>query len=378
MKIFIVYDCIYPYVRGGVEKRNWEIARRLALKNEVHLIGLKWWKGPATINREEVFLHGVAPPIELYNKKGKRRIFEAVYFSFHLFFFLMKERFDLIECSEFPFLPIFVCKFYSLLKRKTFTATWYEVWGDYWYGYVGRIKGIAGKAIEWLASRMPEKIIANSENTKIKLIAGGIKKEKIIVIANGIDLKEIYSIPFSEKKFDVLFVGRLIKEKNIDVLIESISIARKSFPLISCGIIGEGPEKKKLIALRNKFDLEKNIGFFGEVKEDREIISLMKSAKLFVLPSTREGFSIAVLEAGACGLPVITVRHENNAAMELIEEGKNGFIVELNAKRIAEKIILLLKNPSLQKKMSAETKKNLEPYDWKKITAETEKIYLKN
>ena len=375
MKILIVYDCIYPFVKGGVEKRNWEIAKRLAERNEVHLIGLKWWEGNSTIKKENVFLHGIAPATGLYNEKGKRKAFEAIYFSFHLFFFLMRERFDLIECSEFPFIPVFVCKFYSLLRKKPFTATWYEVWGNYWYEYAGNVKGIFGKKIEWIASRLPEKIIANSNTTKRKLIEEGIRKEKITVITNGIDLKEINSIAPSGKKFDVIFVGRLMKEKNIDVLIEGISIVKKTLPTISCGITGEGPEKNELIELRNKLNLKNNIEFIGEVKEDKEIIALMKSAKVFVLPSSREGFSIALLEARASGLPVITVRNENNAATELVKEGKDGFIIELNAERIAEKIILLLKNPSLQKKMSIEAGKNLEKYDWKLLALKTEKIY---
>jgi hypothetical protein len=59
MKIAVVYDVIYPYVKGGVEKRVWDLAVRLACRgHEVHLYGMKFWDGEDIINHEGVFLHG--------------------------------------------------------------------------------------------------------------------------------------------------------------------------------------------------------------------------------------------------------------------------------------------------------------------------------
>ncbi len=68
----------------------------------------------------------------------------------------------------------------------------------------------------------------------------------------------------------------------------------------------------------------------------------MKSARVFVLPSDREGFGLVVLEANACGLPVITVRRPDNAAQNLVVEGKNGFIAELDDADLARTILLVL------------------------------------
>ena len=72
----------------------------------------------------------------------------------------------------------------------------------------------------------------------------------------------------------------------------------------------------------------------------------MKSSKVFVLPSTREGFGIVVIEANACGIPVITINHKDNAARDLIEEGKNGFVCQLNEEEIAKRIKRILINNS--------------------------------
>ena len=62
MKIAFVYDVIYPCVKGGVEKRVWELAVRLAKRgHEVHLFGMKFWEGEAVIKKDDVIIHGVCP-----------------------------------------------------------------------------------------------------------------------------------------------------------------------------------------------------------------------------------------------------------------------------------------------------------------------------
>jgi len=81
-----------------------------------------------------------------------------------------------------------------------------------------------------------------------------------------------------------------------------------------------------------------------------------------------------VIEANACGIPVITIDHKDNAAKDLIKEGKNGFVCRLDEKEIAKKIIRILKNNSsleMQKVCIDLVKK----YDWDKIVDEIEKVY---
>jgi len=102
----------------------------------------------------------------------------------------------------------------------------------------------------------------------------------------------------------------------------------------------------------------------------------MKSSKVFVLPSTREGFGIVVIEANACGIPVVTVDHKDNAAKDLIEEGKNGFVCQLNEEEIAKRIMRILENNS-GRKMKEVCMDLAKKYDRDKIVDEIEGVYLK-
>ena len=130
--------------------------------HEVHIYGMKYWKGNEIIKKEDVYLHGVCKPPGLYTKKGRRSIKGALWFSIKLIRPLLKENFDIIDCQQFPYLPCFPTKAISILKNTSLIITWHEVWGDYWYEYLGTV-GIFGKWIEKICSKLTDKNIAVSE-----------------------------------------------------------------------------------------------------------------------------------------------------------------------------------------------------------------------
>lgn len=368
MRIAFVYDAVYPWIKGGAEKRIYEIGRRLADRgHEVHWFGVKWWDGKKTIEQDGVLLHGVCEPMPLY-VDGRRSIKEAVYFATRLFPELMKYRFDVIDCQQFPYFPCFVSKIQSLLKKSNFFITWHEVWGNYWYEYLG-FKGLFGKLIERFTANITDRIIAVSEKTKKDLEDLGVKD--ICVVPNGIDFRKIESIDALDKDSDVIFVGRLIREKNVDILIKAVRLIKEEIPDIKCVIVGDGPEKEKLMKLSQDLGVDSNIEFTGFLKRYEDVIAYMKSSKIFVLPSTREGFGIVALEANACGLPVITVKHEKNAAADLVKDG-GGYVCELGEKDIAEKIILGLEKGKFMKQKCLE---NARKYDWDRIVDMAELFY---
>ena len=373
MKIAFIYDAVYPWVKGGAEKRVYELAKRLAQRgHEVHWYSIGWWwpeQGQKDITMDGIILHGVSKPIELYSD-DRRSIKEAILFSLKLFKPLWKESFDVVDCQGFPFFSCFTAKIHSLMGKSNLIITLHEVWGDYWYQYLGK-PGIFGKIIERIMLGLTDNIITVSKKTK-KDLKKIIKSENSIVISNGIDFNHITKIQPSNEKSSVIFAGRLIKEKNVDVLIKSIKIVKKKIPDIKCLIIGEGPEELKLKKLVAELQIEDNIIFKGFMKNYDDLIGYMKSSKVLVLPSTREGFGIVVIEANACGIPVIVVDHEMNAALDLVHDGENGFKTKLSPVDMADNIIKSIEREEENKEKYIEISAE---YDWNNVVDSLEKVY---
>lgn len=371
MKIAFVYDAIYPYVKGGAEKRIYDISRRLTAKgHEVHVFGMKFWKGHSVIKQEGITYHGVCRPLRLYGPGGRRSIISSLYFATRLLPPLLRERFDLIDCQNFPYFSCLAAKIVSRANKIPLVITWHEVWDDYWAQYLGRIRGGFGRRIERMTVKLADRIIAVSEQTREDLISIGADHKKIDVIPAGINLAEVKKAKPAKKKFDVLFVGRLIKEKNVHVLLRSLKSAGQG---ISCGIIGEGPEKKRLELLAGK--LGANVEFLGFVEKHEEVLGYMKSSKVLVLPSAREGFGIVLVEANACGTPVITLDAPKNASKHLVENGRNGFVAGFA--EFPARIAQLTSDRKLRRRMSAASRKMAEKYDWEFILPKVLGVYGK-
>ena len=205
MKIAYVYDAVYPWVKGGAEKRIYEISKRLVQKgHEVHWYGLKWWEGEKDIVvKDGIHLHGIGRWDNLY-VNGRRSIKEGLYFGFKTLTGL-KGDFDVIDCQEFPYFSCFSAKVHSLLNKSKLVITWHEVWGDYWFEYLGK-KGIFGWSVEKLTTKLTEGNVAVSERTKEDLERIGVKGG-VHVIPNGIDFGRIEKVKPSEEESDVIFLS---------------------------------------------------------------------------------------------------------------------------------------------------------------------------
>jgi len=153
----------------------------------------------------------------------------------------------------------------------------------------------------------------------------------------------------------ILFVGRLAPEKNVPALIKALAIVVKKYPNTVLMIVGDGPERKKLEKLVAKLELENNVVFIGAVKPDK-VVNYYGLCDTLVLPSNFEGWGRVVVEACACGKPVIMT--DVGCAGEVIINGKSGLVVPVgNVEALAEKLIYLINNVSIAKKMGKTGKK---------------------
>ncbi|MBT7281617.1 glycosyltransferase family 4 protein [archaeon] len=351
MRIAFVSDAVYPYHKGGKEKRIFEISTGLAKKgHDVHIYTMKWWKGPQIKKENGLTLHAISPYYKLYKKDGTRSITQALLFTAHLPK-LISEKFDIIEVDHMPYFPIFPTWLISKIKRKPFFVTWHEYWGNYWFDYLGS-KGIFGYIIENISAKLSTNINVVSRLTQRRLRK--VTKNKMNYSPNGIDFNLIKKSK-KKKSFDLLFAGRMIKEKNVSFLIDQV---KSDYTL---GIIGSGPELEKIKAKSKQYP---NIEVLGMLPKIEDVYGYMKSAKLFAFPSEREGFGIAPLEAMACGTPTLVLKARDNASMYLVD--KEFIATKENFKA---KIDKFLKNP---KKINFEIKN----YFWENIINNLESNYM--
>jgi glycosyltransferase involved in cell wall biosynthesis len=376
LKLAFVYDALYPYQKGGAERRYHELAQRLRHRHEVHHITWQWWDGPAVVERDGVTLHGVARPPAMYGHDGKRTVREALAFSARLVPAVLRERFDVIDCSATPYLPLCAAFPSARVRSSPMVATWHEYWGEHWHEYLPGRQAVAriARATEWLSAPMADETVAVSRFTATELQRRLPRRAPPRVVENGVDLAAINAAPKARAGADVIFVGRLIDEKRVHVLLRAIALVRAEHPGVTCDIVGEGPERQKLEYLARELQLSENVRFLGTLDE-QSLYGRLKAARVFALPSVREGFGIAVVEAQAAGAVPVVARAAYSAAPSLIDEGRTGLVCGPDAESFAHAIVGLLADDPGREGMAAAARAAAAVRGWDRIADEMDDVY---
>ena len=234
----------------------------------------------------------------------------------------------MVEADQFPNFHIFALRVVTWLKRKRLTVTWHEVWGPaYWQEYLGPL-GRVGWLVEWLSMRVPDQLIAASPQTaeRLREILGD--RASIAAVPNGIDLAGIRNSYPDSERVDLVTVGRLLPHKNVDLLLECVALLRAEGLPVTCRVIGDGPQRDALHKRAEELGLTDAVDFRHDVWEQKDVYALMKAARVAVFPTAREGFGIAVLEAIACCLPVVTTSAPDNLARHLVDRSASGVVCD--------------------------------------------------
>jgi glycosyltransferase involved in cell wall biosynthesis len=183
-----------------------------------------------------------------------------------------------------------------------------------------------------LMVRLAGRLVAITGESHRQYLKVGVDPRRICAIPNGIDtgrfspstprekgaLRERLALPPRDPI--VVFAGRLIPLKRVDALIQACHAVRTVAPF-QCLVVGDGPERTTLQALAHQLDLHDRVRFVGQVPD---VCPYYQAADVFVLPSTREGLSVALLEAMSCGLcPLVSGLPGNR---ELVQHGLNGLV----------------------------------------------------
>jgi len=186
-------------------------------------------------------------------------------------------------------------------------------------------------------------------------------------IPNGIDLS-MFEIQ-EKRNYDkqIIFAGRLSKEKGIKTLIE---ICKKLPDEIHLVIVGEGPEIDNIKKIESEHN---NVHYLGS-KNNQETISLIKGSDLLIQPSLSEGISTTILEAMACKTTIVASNVGGN--IELIQDQESGILVEPeDHEMFCEKIIELISNPDIRNKVSTLAYENVKRYDWEIVGKQYLELY---
>lgn len=371
MRVAFVSNVVYPFVTGGSEKRIHEIGTRLAKRgHDVTIYGRHFWEGPEEITYEGMTLHAVAPEAELYNG-DRRSISEAIDFAARAFLPLRKQfqadAHDLVVANVFPYFPVLSTKLGTLQTDTPLVTTWHEVWGEYWDKYLGHIAPF-GKAVEQVTARTPQHAIAVSGITADRLSKIGADLDEIKIVPNGIDVEQIENASLPNKSYDVLFAGRLIDHKRVDILLESFDTLAKEYD-ITLGVIGDGPEKVRLEGQREQLANADRVDFLGFLDEYEDVLGHMRAAEIFCSPSTREGFGLTFAEAMAADCTVIAADHPDSAGEEVIADA--GFLTDPTVPALTDTLRQSLKGAQPEQ----EPRERARLFDWDSVAGQAERAF---
>jgi len=235
------------------------------------------------------------------------------------------------------------------------------------------------KYVNWYYNQC-DFVTAPSETVFTEMIEHGFFKPHQ-VMSNQIDLavfkpSEIrrpeLKKEFNLSDFTVIYAGRLGDEKKVDVIIRAIALVKEFVPNINFAIAGHGSAENRLKALTKKLHLENEVKFFGTLSKIK-LARLYNAADVFTIASTSESQSMVLLQAMACGLPVIGV--DWRALPEYINR-HNGYVIKPNDPMpMADKIIHLSRHADERKLLGDGGLKYVEQFSAENIADKWEKLY---
>jgi glycosyltransferase involved in cell wall biosynthesis len=278
-------------ITGGVESRAFYVAKELARRHKVFVITSRRPGSNLYDSFCGITIMRVGKPYP-YTQSGHipARLRFSISASMAARKLVGKEKIDVVDGYNFFTYPVPI---YATLWRKAKGfLTYHEVWVGSWIKNTGTKLGIFGEIFErkilLLARLMKIPIIAVSGFTRDALTKAGADPKRVVVINNGVELSRYGSIrAIKAKQPTVCFIGRLTKNKRVEDLVKSVSIARKKIKDIRCVIVGIGPELDNLRKLATKLRLSKNIHFEGFVDDHKDVLKMMKSSTVFCSPDRK-------------------------------------------------------------------------------------------
>lgn len=376
MKILLVSE-YFPRsadceVRGGVEARAFYIARELARTHEVHVLCAREPDEPVEEQIAGVHVRRCGP-VRPYSQAGSL----AARAAFLKAAIEAGRRIDADLVDGYNFLAYVVATRIAHARSIPRIATYHDVWLGEWIKNLGLVSGVLGEITErYVLAQRWDQIIAVSEATRTKLAQTG-QAAPVDVVYNGISLEDFARVrgPKYEQP-TICYVGRLVRYKRVDDLLHALVEVRKIVPDVRLKIVGSGPDSELLKGLSTRLGLDHNVEFLGFVQKHRDVLEVMVRSQMLCLPSSVEGFGMAVIEAMACGTPVVASALA--PIREITREGQGALLFPSgNVPQLAAHLTSLLTDKTLHAQRTAQALALAADYDWTPLAKKTEGIYAR-
>lgn len=358
MKIAILVDLFPPKWVAGTEIATYHMAKHLArCGHEVHVITSLDEGQPEESYERGFYIHRL--------HRTRNRFISPFVFCIDIVKTVQRINPDIVHAQS---LAIAVP---SLITKKFYKIP-YVVWGQ---GSDVYLPEPLTKMTSRTVMKNADSVIALTEDMKQTMWS--IYDRDIVVIPNGVELKE-YTNETSVKVINdagkrILFVGRLHQVKGVRYLLQAMKIVHKKMHDVQLILVGDGEEREHLEFLTADLAIKECVEFAGKVPHEKVQV-YMNQAEVFVLPSLSEGFPVTIIEAMACGLPIVATRVRG--VSEIIEDGINGYLVDpKDPVQIARALLKILDNEYLRKEMSSNNREEAKKYSWDEIAVKLEKTY---
>lgn len=371
-----------PLIIGGIAPHVYELSRHLKDEwTEIHVVTNSAPQSPILETEKGVFVHRVNSYENLTDFEDWVLQFNLAIVDYVKTQLLGNVRFDFIHAHDWlvGYAAILLRHQLNLPLVTTIHATEY---GRNQGLFTPQQQGI--HSIENELVSLSDKVIVCSSYMKHEVCnVHAIDEQKLEVIPNGIDLRslqlkephtfqrELYAQ--AEEKI-VLFIGRLVKEKGVQVLLKSAREVLLAIPDCKFIIAGRGPMLSELESMAS--DINSQVLFTGFIK-NQEKNFLLEIADLCVFPSLYEPFGIVAIEAMGSGTPIVV--SDVGGLAEIVEDGRTGLTsVPGDSYILAENILRILQDSSLASSIAEAGRTETElHYDWRSIALRTKEVYSK-
>lgn len=374
MRILFVYPTIYPDFIGGVEHRNYELAAALARRG--HKVTLAGLCNRPLADSPQLAVVAMGTLGDLYNTKGRRSTRQALRFA-RLVPRLDLRPYDVVETANIPYIHLVPLAVKCALAGKPLLVTWYEYWGPYWKRYLGSLKAPAYRMVEWLTAQLGTSVTATSQLTRERLAKSRLRGT-VDLVPCGIHVATVREAAAQATRGTgppLVYAGRLLEEKRIDLLLAAVARLARLAPHRSgvlLTVFGEGPYRDRLQALASALGVADRVVFRGHVAESVEVWRELGRARVAVQPSEREGFGLFPLEALAAGLPVVYCESTESAVPELVRHEVEGVQCRPDAEELAAVLERLLTDADEWERLSGNARERARSYDWDEIARRIE------